>query len=633
MSRSKPDKARKQDEEELRRLRESELLLSAVFDNVVDAILVADDTGTYLRANAAASTLLGLPPDEIIGRKLSDFTPPSRASEVEKLWRDFLADGTQKGVFDIERPDGTTIVVEYAAKAHVLPGRHLSIVRDVTARARSEQALKQSLKEITDNKFALDESTIVAITDQHGHITYANDKFCQISKYPCEELLGQDHRIINSGYHPKEFIRDLWMTIASGKVWHGEIKNRAKDGSYYWVNTTIVPFLNAEGKPYQYVAIRSDITERKRAEERLRESEQHLRNVLDGLSAFVGVLTPDGTLIEVNRAALQGVELKPEDVLGKKLEDTYWWSFSSESKRQLCESIERAARGETVRYDVQARVAGDRLNFFDFAIAPLFNEAGCVSYLIPSSIDITERKRLEAQLTRAAQLSLVGELAAGLAHEIKNPLAGIQGAVDVLIERRKQGDPERLALEDVRGEVERIDQTVRALLERARPRSARLEHKSLTEAVRRAAQLAQHQAAARHLRNDKISIEFEPPDDPLVLPIDAAQMEDAVLNLIINAIEAVDGDQCRVIVRLLAEHTGARPEAIIEVADNGRGIPPEDLQRVFNPFFTTTKDGTGLGLAAVRRIARAHGGQVEVRSKPDHGSTFTIRLPLGGLTS
>jgi len=188
---------------------------------------------------------------------------------------------------------------------------------------------------LEEMRYALDQAAIVALTDQRGVITYVNDKFCDISGYSRDELMGQDHRIVNSGYHPKEFIRGLWRTIAQGQVWRGEIRNQAKDGAFYWVDTTIVPLLGGDGKPRQYLSIRSDITQRKAAEQLLADQAalarlgqlaavvaHEVRNPLAGVKGSLQVLRsraatdqPDRHLFDVMIARLDTLNAKVDDIL------------------------------------------------------------------------------------------------------------------------------------------------------------------------------------------------------------------------------------------------------------------------------------------------------------------------------
>jgi len=227
---------------------------------------------------------------------------------------------------------------------NTVPGQSPDATDGQTGEA--ERIAGEAVRSLEQFKYALDQAAIVAITDQRGSITYVNDKFCAISQYTRDELIGQDHRLVNSAFHPKDFIRDLWRTIAHGQVWRGEIRNRAKDGSFYWVDTTIVPLLDDHGTPRQYLAIRYDITERKTAEAKLREQAalaqlgelaaivaHEVRNPLAGLRGSLQILA---TRLppEMRERQIVGAMVDRIDALNGRVHDILLFAGSGKAKIQ-----------------------------------------------------------------------------------------------------------------------------------------------------------------------------------------------------------------------------------------------------------------------------------------------------------
>ena len=250
--------------------------------------------------------------------------------------------------------------------------------------------------ELSNQRFAMDQHAIVSITDTDGNILYVNDKFCRISGYEREELLGKNHRIINSGYHPKGFFTGLWQTILGGKVWHGEICNTAKQGHTYWVAATIVPFLDQQGKPYQFIAIRTEITERKRMAEKIAFSEQQYRSVVNSLKEIIFRTDARGHWTFLNPAWSEITGFPVDEAIGKCFLD-YIFPRDLEGARKGFHAF-MTGEDPVTRHEVRYRTADGGYRWMEVYAQIARNEDGHIVGLTGSLNDITERRHATSQL-------------------------------------------------------------------------------------------------------------------------------------------------------------------------------------------------------------------------------------------
>jgi PAS domain S-box-containing protein len=394
-------------------LRHSQADIRDFVENAVVGLHWVDAEGTILWANQAELDLLGYTAEEYIGHSITEFHVDGDLI-ADILHRLLNNQPVQNYEAPLRCKDGSICYVSIDSSSSWKGGKFSHtrcFTRDITEqqaarrdRQQAELTLQETVKSLEFQKYALDRAAIVAITDRAGAITYVNEQFCQISQYTSAELVGNTHQIINSGYHPAEFFQALWQTITRGDVWRGEICNRAKDGSLYWVATTIVPVVDDRGIPFQYLTIRFDITSRKSTETALRESDRKFRAIFDGTFQFVGLLDTTGIVLEANRTALNAIGVTSEQVIGQLFWETPWWTHSPDLQIQLKQAIVRGATGELVRFEAKHYLAAGNYITVDFSLSPIFDETGKVVMLIPEGRDISDRKAAEQLILEQAML-------------------------------------------------------------------------------------------------------------------------------------------------------------------------------------------------------------------------------------
>ncbi len=475
--------------------------------------------------------------------------------------------------------------------------------------SKTKEALQAAFKELSDIKSALDESAIVAITDQTGIIIYANNQFCELSKYPKKELIGQDHRIINSGYHPKKFMRDLWSVISKGNVWKGEIRNKAKDGSYYWVDTTIVPFFDDKGNPYQYVAIRHDITKRKEIEIELRSERDKAKKYFDVANVMMLVLNKNGEVININKRATELLGYSENQILGKNWFDHFLPEDNKEKTKTIFQEIMAGKIQVNEFYENVVRTKSGKEKLIAWHNTILNDKDKRMIGVISSGQDITEAKKSEELIKEIPQKIIQAQdternrISRDIHDDLGQSLIALKMNIyAVAMDNTADANVIKKACKESMSYLDSIIEKTRHIAHRLRP--------TTISSIGLSASL------------DNLVEQLKQKDKKILIklrhgPIDSLQFEAESINLYRIVQEALanifkHARASRVDIQMKRQ----KNRLSVVIKDNGRGYRRKKGKEI------------GLGLLTMRERAKMLKAKFNISSSPKEGTSIHLDIPI-----
>ena len=499
--------------------------------------------------------------------------------------------------------------------------------------------LRQRLQALERQRVALDEHAIVSMADLSGRITYANDRFCALSGYSREELIGQNHRIVNSGTHGREMFQAMWETITRGEVWRGEVCNRSKTGELYWVAATVVPLLGTDGLPESYISIRTDITQQKRAEQDLLDAAHCLE--LATRSAGIGIwewdlvskrMHCDQQMLELHCVSQDDLDGTHAPFLARVHPD------DSQGLVAALEALRASGRSMELEYRINWPDGSERI-FHTNATA--LREVGLAHQhrLIGIVRDVTELRQAEHAMRRAKEAAEAAnraksEFLANMSHEIRTPMNGIIGMCDLVLDTPLTPD-QREYLDIVKSSSESLMTIINDILDFSKIEAGKLQVERIPLRLGRVVSDTLRVLGLRAHQKGLELVAEVPEDPPGELLGDPGRIRQVLVNLIGNAIKFTHQGEVAVRVEWVDGPADRTRTVQVSVADTGIGIAAEQRERIFEAFnqadTTTTRTfgGTGLGLTISRRLVELMGGRLWMESELGQGSVFHFTLVLG----